>query len=331
MSKLSIIRRVLPDSLTQKAGSAGLELSKRSPQLLLVAGIGGFVATTVLASRATLKMDDILESTEVSLNTAKDLFEDKALQHRKGAEYTEEDYLKDRIYIYTNLVVDIGKAYAPAVIVGGVSIYCLTKSHSILSNRNTAIMAAYSALQKSYDEYRKRVRNAIGEEAERDLYFDARYETVVEQVPQEDGTVKEIEATQKRIGPNAYSQYARFFDETCMNWEREPEYNYLFLRAKQSYANDKLRSRGHLFLNEVYEWLGIPHSREGAVVGWVLSDDGSTDNFVDFGFMSGDTQRKRDFVNGNEGAILLDFNVDGPILGKIPEYKQYQIARRRED
>jgi hypothetical protein len=320
MSKLSIIRQLIPASLTLKAGRAGLAISKHSPELLLTAGIGGFVATTVLASRATLKMDDILTDAQSNLSTAEELFNDKALQHKKNAEYTEEDYLKDRIYIYTHLTLDITKAYAPAIIVGGLSIFFLTKSHKILSDRNTALIAAYSALQKGFDSYRARVRDHVGEDVERDLYYDAQREWVREiAVDELMGEEREIEVMKKRVGDNASSPYAMFFDESNPNWEKVPEYNLHFLRAKQAYFNDMLRSRGHLFLNEVYDDLGLPHTQAGAVVGWVLNDDASGDNFVDLGFMAGDTQARRDFVNGTEGAVLLDFNVDGYILDKLPK------------
>ena len=329
MSKLSLIRQMVPASVTLKMGRAGLALSKHSPALLMSAGIGGFITTTVLASRATLKMDDILTDAQTNLAKANDLYNDKALQHRANADYTEEDYLKDRIYIYTHLALDITKSYAPAIIVGGLSIFCLTKSHRILANRNAAVVAAYSALQRGFDGYRARVRNHVGEEIERDLYFDAQRDWVTEKVLDEQGNEREISVPKKRVGPNSASPYAMFFDELNPNWEKVPEYNLHWLRAKQAYFNDMLHSRGHLFLNEVYQDLGLPHTQQGAVVGWVLNDDGSGDNFVDLGFMNGDTQARRDFVNGLEGAILLDFNVDGYILDRIPKIEQVRSLRRK--
>ena len=111
--------------------------------------------------------------------------------------------------------------------------------------------------------------------------------------------------------PNGLSVYARFFDEGCEQWSKNPEYNLMFLRSQQNYYNDMLKSRGHVFLNEVYDALGIPRTQAGAVVGWMISDNG--DNFIDFGVFDGDRPRARDFVNGYERSILLDFNVDGVI------------------
>jgi hypothetical protein len=119
------------------------------------------------------------------------------------------------------------------------------------------------------------------------------------------------------VGPDDPSIYARFFDPTSPSWSKEPEYNLIFLKCQQNYANDLLKSRGHVFLNEVYDMLGMERSKAGAVVGWLLSKNGDTDNFVNFGVFDGREQVARDFVNGREGAILLDFSVDGVIYDGI--------------
>ena len=89
----------------------------------------------------------------------------------------------------------------------------------------------------------------------------------------------------------------------------------LFLRTQQNYANDLLKARGHLFLNEVYSMLGIPHTSAGAIVWWTIGAGG--DNYVDFGIFTRDSQVVREFVNGYERSILLDFNVDGVIWDMI--------------
>lgn len=108
------------------------------------------------------------------------------------------------------------------------------------------------------------------------------------------------------------SPYARFFDEASANWVKDPEINHIFVQCQQNFANNLLIARGHLFLNEVYDMLGIDRSSAGQVVGWVISGDG--DNFVDFGMFEAHSAR---FVNGYERSILLDFNVDGVVVDKI--------------
>lgn len=97
------------------------------------------------------------------------------------------------------------------------------------------------------------------------------------------------------------SQYARVFDETNPNWFESTEENKFFLQTAQTMFTDILRSRGHLFLNEVYDYLGFESSEESDVIGW---NRDSGDGCVDFNI---------DFVNNYESPILLDFNVDGII------------------
>ena len=116
------------------------------------------------------------------------------------------------------------------------------------------------------------------------------------------------------MNPTLYSDYARFFDAASPNWQNDPEYNLMFLRAQQQYANDLLRAKGRLFLNDVYEMLGLEKSKAGQIVGWVYDrENPNGDNFVDFGIYDMSKERVRAFVNGYETNILLDFNVDGNI------------------
>ena len=194
--------------------------------------------------------------------------------------------------------------YAPAVIIGAASITALTGSHIQLSRRNASLMAAFAAVEKAYSDYRDRVREQVGEERELDIYRSAKTEIV----KNEEGKNQEI----KVVDPNNRSQYAKIFDQFSDYFDKDPEYNRMFLQANQNYANNLLVVRGHLFLNEVYEMLGIPHTRAGAVVGWVIGKDG--DNFVDFGIFEAFNGA---FINGLEPSIWLDFNVDGVIFDKI--------------
>ena len=149
-----------------------------------------------------------------------------------------------------------------------------------------------------------------GEEEDRDFRYGSEKVTITDPDTGKKKTVT-------RVGPDDPSIYARFFDPVSPSWSKEPEYNLIFLKCQQNWANDLLLSRGHVFLNEVYDMLGLQRSKAGAVVGWVLSKNGETDNFVNFGVFDGKEQIARDFVNGREGAILLDFNVDGVIYDKI--------------
>jgi hypothetical protein len=293
--------RFVSEAVARKIARNALIAQRNSPGVLFGAGVVGMVGSTVLACRATLKMDAILEETKGQLKDA------KTIDH---VDYSEKDRSRDISLIYFQSSIKVVRLYSPAIIVGGLSIAALTSSHTILNRRNVALTAAYGALEKGFNEYRARVIDKYGEEADRDL----RYGT--EQVSIVDPDTKKKKIV-KRVAPGEPSIYARFFDNGSTSWNKEPEYNLIFLKCQQNYANDLLRSRGHVFLNEVYDMCGIPRSKAGAVVGWLLSPNGQTDNFVNFGVFDGRSEVARDFVNGREGAILLDFNVDGVIYDKI--------------
>lgn len=293
--------KLVPEVIGRTIARNALLAQKASPEVLLVAGIAGMVGSTVLACRATLKMETVLDEAKDKLETA------KTLEH---AEYSEKDRSRDISLIYFQSSVKVIRLYAPAIIVGGISIYALTSSNRILTKRNAALTAAYGALERGFSQYRARVVDKYGEEEDRNLRYGSEQ---VEIVDEETGKRKTV----TRVGPGDPSIYARFFDPVSSSWSKEPEYNMIFLKCQQNYANDLLRSRGHIFLNEVYDMLGLERSKAGAVVGWVLSKNGETDNFVNFGVFDGREQVARDFVNGREGAILLDFNVDGVIYDKL--------------
>ena len=289
--------------LTSKVGRQILIAQKHSPAILLAAGVVGMGATIVLASKATLNLDKIVSKHEEGVHTAKTL-------HEQGRDdYSDADFRKDMVVIHTQYIVSLAKLYAPAVAMGLASVAALTSGHVVLNRRNTAVMAAYAAVQKGFAEYRKRVVDEHGIEkdqeyrhglVDKDIYID----------DDEGGVVQTIKA----LGEKKTSGYAVFFDERSSSWTRAPGYNQVFLQAQQNYMNNLLQSRGHVFLNEVYDALGLPRTKAGAVVGWVKNKG---DNFVDFGVFRGDVYMGQEFVNGNERSVLLDFNVDGVIYDQI--------------
>jgi hypothetical protein len=295
--------KFVPEVIGRQIARNSLLAQKASPQILFGVGVAGMVGSTILACRATLKMETVLDDAKGKLDTA------RSLQHR---DYSEKDRSRDISLIYFQSGVKVAKLYAPAVIVGGFSIYALTSSHRILTRRNIALTAAYGALEKGFNEYRARVVEKYGEDEDRNLRYGTTEVEIVDPKTKKKKTVT-------RVSPNDPSIYARFFDPVSPSWSKEPEYNMIFLKCQQNYANDLLRSRGHVFLNEVYDMCGIERSKAGAVVGWLLTDDDSTDNFVNFGIFDDKTDKIRDFVNGREGAILLDFNVDGVIYDKLDD------------
>ena len=286
------------------------KVEKHSPEILMGVGVVGVVTGTVMACRATLKLNDILEEAQETRDKIKEVASNPNYEDK----YTEEDAKKDLAVNCIQTGVKVAKLYAPAVAVGVAGVGCVLASHDIMKKRNVALSAAYLTVDKSFKEYKQRVVDRFGEEVEKEIRYGIKAEEIVETVTDEEGNETTVTETVKTMNPTLYSDYARFFDEASPCWQNDPEYNLMFLRAQQQYANDLLRAKGRLFLNDVYEMLGIEKTKAGQIVGWVYDrENPNGDNFVDFGIYDMSKERVRAFVNGYETNILLDFNVDGNI------------------
>ena len=313
------------NNITRTLNKAAFKFKKHSPEILVVAGVVGVVGSTVMACKATTKVNDILDDTKDQLDKIHEAGErlenGETLMLKDGEEYTVEQNKKDLTIAYAQTALKFAKLYAPSVIIGGLSITAILTGHNITRKRNIALAAAYTAVDKSFKEYRGRVVERFGEALDKELKYGIKSKEVDEVVTNEDGTESVVKKTVDVVdatNPMNVSEYARFFDDGCAGWTKDPEYNLMFLRDQQRYANDLLKSKGHLFLNEVYDLLGIPRTKAGQIVGWIYDEmHPNGDNFVDFGIYDTNKTANRDFVNGYERTILLDFNVDGNIWDQM--------------
>ena len=313
------------NNITRTLNKVAFKFKKHSPEILVVAGVVGVVGSTVMACKATTKVNDILDDTKDQLDKIHEAGErlenGETLMLKDGEEYTVEQNKKDLTIVYAQTALKFAKLYAPSVIIGGLSITAILAGHNITRKRNIALAAAYTAVDKSFKEYRERVVERFGEALDKELKYGIKSKEVDEVVTNEDGTESVVKKTVDVVdatNPMNVSEYARFFDDGCAGWTKDPEYNLMFLRDQQRYANDLLKSKGHLFLNEVYDLLGIPRTKAGQIVGWIYDEKHPNgDNFVDFGIYDINKTANRDFVNGYERTILLDFNVDGNIWDQM--------------
>lgn len=306
--------KMLPTAVANKFGRQLLTLKVASPQIMFAGGIVAGGAGVVMACRSTLKVSETLDKYDELKAKAEVLHETKHVGD-DGEVYDDKKYAKDLTVIKVKTILDLAKLYAPAAGLLMLSAGLLTGSHVTLNRRNAATAAALAATDEAFKKYRDRVVEKFDKETDQDLRYGT--QIVEEKVVDAEGKTKTVK--KKRIGQDFPSMYARCFDELCEPHKRDPEINKIFLQSQQSYFNDLLQIKGYVFLNEVYRALGLPESRAGQVVGWML---GKGDNYVDFNiFDDVENPRVRDFVNGREHSIWLDFNVDGDILNHLPEDK----------
>ena len=296
-------------SVNGVASKTVMKLKKHSPEILVMAGIVGTVVSAVLACKATTKVAEILDETKGTLDTIHEGMETGAIN---GQEYTTEDGKKDTVVVYAQTGMKLAKLYAPAIILGTLSITSILASNNILRKRNVVLGAAYAAIDKSFREYRGRVIERFGEQVDTELKYGIKAKKFEEiEVDPETGKEKKVKKTVMVADPNLQSDYAVYFDSKSRNYETNPDYNRMFLKAQQAFANDKLQTRGRLFLNEVLDDLDLPRTPAGQIVGW--TKDGP-DGYVNFRIV----EVERETEDGrHEPALLLDFNVEGNIWEKM--------------
>lgn len=311
MNKTEII-----SNLTRTFNRTGLKIKKHSPEILLAAGTVGVVVSGVMACKATLKVNEILDESKQQIDTIHSVAADPNMVEK----YTAEDSKKDLAIVYTQTAVKMIKLYGPSVGLGVVSLGCMIGSNRILSKRNVALAAAYTAVDKSFKEYRGRVIERFGKQLDKELRYNIKAKEIEEVSKDENGNevVKKEVVDVIEDDPNNYSPYSIVFDDGNEGWDPDPERTKFFLIQQQNWANERLKAKGHLFLNEVYDMLGARRTKAGAQVGWVYDEKNVVgDNYVDFGIFDTRRSKARDFVNGYEKVIVLDFNVDGYILDLI--------------
>lgn len=311
MNKTEII-----SNLTRTFNRTGLKIKKHSPEILLAAGTVGVVVSGVMACKATLKVNEIVDDAKQQIDTIHSVAADPDMTEK----YTAEDSKKDLAIVYTQTAVKMIKLYGPSVGLGVVSLGCMIGSNRILSKRNVALAAAYTAVDKSFKEYRGRVIERFGKQLDKELRYNIKAKEIEEVSKDENGNevVKKEVVDVIEDDPNNYSPYSIVFDDGNEGWDPDPERTKFFLIQQQNWANERLKAKGHLFLNEVYDMLGARRTKAGAQVGWVYDEKNVTgDNYVDFGIFDTRRSKARDFVNGYEKVIVLDFNVDGYILDLI--------------
>lgn len=286
----------MPDAIVKVAGPYLIKAQKYAPEILLATGVIGVGAGTVLACKATLKTQDVLPEAKRQL----DLIED---------DDPEKGKLKTKVL--GRAAAEYAKAYSPSIACMGLGLTAIGCSHGVLRGRLAAVGAAYSALDLAFSNYRGRVIQEHGEEVDRRYRLGIFDEKTTEVKTLKNGKTKEVTVVNEAVHADGYpySPYSRYFDAyNSRYWSKNQGENWDFLRITQSIANEKFDRQGYLFLNDVYDLLGIEKLPEGQLVGWVK---GIGDDFIDFGLYEARNADARDYVNGSDTIFVLDFNCDG--------------------
>lgn len=284
---------------------------KNSPEILLGIGIVGFIGTVVTACIASSKVESVLDDHKIKMSKIEEAKELIASGEMDPEDYTQKDEILDKVKFYTETGVALLKLYGPTIGLGAMSVYCVLSGHKILNGRYVGALTAYNGLLGTFKKYRKNVVDAYGQDVDRAMRYGAEY--ILEKKKNEKGEkVTEKKENIEMTFPD--DDTARYFDAQNPNWDPNPNFDIMFLRGQQNILNDILQTRGHVFLNEVYDALGFEHTPQGAVLGWVK---GMGDDYIDFGLYDQSKDPIRRFVNGQDNVVLLEFNHDGVIWDMI--------------
>lgn len=286
---------------------AAFYMKQHGPEIMVFCGAAGAVTAGVMACCETTHLPDVKQNTRKRLENVRSMDETDPARGRMMA----------KAYIENGL--EYAKLYAPSCIVGTLSITSILAGNHILKQRNIALAAAYATIDTSYKQYRHRVAERYGEEAEREIRNGVTVKTVKETVTDENGKTHEEERTV--VVSQSADEFSRYFEQgTTKAWEPSHEYNMFFLKLQQRIINDQLRANGYVFLNDVYQMLGYQRTKAGQVVGWVYdpnnADKYANDNYIDFRIQE-ITRPGNEFEDEVVETILLDFNVDGPIVDHV--------------
>lgn len=295
----------IKNTMKKATSKTTAQLKKHSPDILMGVGIVLGAGTIVAACKSTIKAKEILDESKETLGIIEQGIIDGAVADQ---DYTESDGTKDTKLVYIQTGVKLLQTYLPAIALGGMSIACILASHDILKKRNIALSAAYAAIDSSFKDYRQRVVERFGEDVDKELRYNicmrqSKDVTIDEETGEEKVSVNDISAAD----PNLKSDYARYFDESSRNFNNDRQYNMMFLNAQQSYLNDIMQIRGHLFLNEVYDALGLPRSAAGQIVGWTPNGG---DGYVNFRTTEVETV---DAKGRRISRFIIDPNVQGDV------------------
>lgn len=298
--------QAMKSTATLAAGKTKLALKAKSPEILIGVGIVSAIGATVLACRATLHVEEVIDNAKFNMDTCKG---EVTVRANAGEEhvYNESHLKKDLTIIYVQTGVELAKLYAPAVLLGGLSITSILSGYNILNKRNVALAAAYTALEETFRDYRNRVIDRYGEEVEKQIYNNTHYEKI--SITGEDGKKKKEQV--EVAGPG--NMYSFRFDHKNINWNTTTDYNMMYLKNQEQYANDMFNARGHIFLNEILDLLGIDRVDYGQLVGWKV---GNGDNYVDFG-TSVVLEPVKEGSEVLQEVFMLNFNVDGETWSQI--------------
>ena len=308
------------------------KVKAKSPEICLAAGLVCLIGGGIYAAVKTRELDDIINDHSIALDDVDASYIVTNMEHcgeeklpvKGDANYKE--YRHDIVVAYRTTGLAIAKLYALPVVVETAGVALILASYGIMKKRNAVLLGAYSALEAYHKQVLERVDEVCNDDDKAYIRDGIRKEKLEVTEVDEKGKTKKHKEDIQTVVPGVDSPYTLFYGGGYGNSTGDPDDDKFYLISQQNVFNDRLRSRGVVFLNEIRDALGFEPTQIGAITGWVYNGDG--DNQISFGI--GDVFEENGhqpattfdeaavrFINGDEQVVLLNFNVDGVIIDKI--------------
>lgn len=322
------------NKLAAKAAPFVFQAKKHAPIALITFGIG---ATTVGA----YKLAKAVDKTEVIFDNHRAIRRDMDGRYDTNDEYNDLEYRSDRVSTLVHTGSSLAKTLAPSVGILSLGVVSTLAGYKVIRGRLVATTATLATVSTRFADYRSRVVEDVGIDKDMEYLTNTRIEKVKEKYVDEEGKTRTKTVEVLKEGTGEYSPYSYIWSEdTSLQYQNNSNqfYNITFLKRAQDWANDHLRLRGHLFLNEVLDYLGLDRTFEGVTAGWLWDPSLSTgDQFVDFGIFdlsTGElmpkTKQMALFMNGQAEAVWLDFNVEGSIHERFQLSMSSKLSGKRK-
>lgn len=212
--------------LIRRAGKLAVD---NSPTILTTIGVVGSVTTAYLAGKASFEAADLIRLKEAS----------------EGVSSDPKQRMKERVQL-------VWRLYVPCVSVGASTIACIIGANRVGARRAAGLAAAYTITEKTFEEYKAKVVEKLGDRKEQ-LIHD---EIVKDRV---EGTyVDEVELLGLDSGELCYDMFSdRYFRNTVEG-----------IRSTENDFNHNLIHNGYGTLAEFYTMLGLSAPPYSESIGW---------------------------------------------------------------
>ncbi len=285
---------------------AGMMLHQSGPELLTGGGIILGIAAVITACSKMKKAEEV-----------KDIYEEEIQEVRENEEADSKEYALGCVKVWVKTAFRYLGVFWLPILLEILSIAGIWYAHGMMVKRNAALTSATVLLTRQIENYRGRVREKLGEEAENDLYYGITNKKVDEMIVDEDGKAKKVKGAKKVLPENLDSPFDRVFGigNSSFN-DRHPGANIAFLTSQRNSLESLMKRRatdnsnGWVTINEAFSLLGFEPTELGFDYGWIFSyyDERFNQTTIDFGLNDFSSKTYQDFINGLTPAIALHFN-----------------------